>query len=65
MCFNQEKIYEFFFIGYSGKQRISEDNETFFTNKGYLYNSDIMLRGDIEMIIDENRLAKLFSEHQI
>ena len=65
MCFNQEKIYEFFFIGYSGKQRILEDNETFFTNKGCLYNSDIMLRGDIEMIIDENRLAKLFSEHQI
>ena len=63
--FQSRKNLWIFFIGYSGKQRILEDNETFFTNKGCLYNSDIMLRGDIEMAIDENRLAKLFSEHQI
>ena len=37
----------------------------FLTNKGYLDNSDIMLRGDNEMITDDKRLAKLFNEHYI
>ena len=35
------------------------------TNKGCLDNSDIMLRGDIEMLADDKRLAKLFNEHYI
>ena len=37
----------------------------FLTNKGSLDNSDIMLRGDNEMITDDKRLAKLFNEHYI
>ena len=37
----------------------------FLTNKGCLDNSDIMLRGDNEMITDHKRLAKLFNEHYI
>ena len=37
----------------------------FLTNKGCLDNSDIMLRGDNEMITDDKRLAKLFNEHYI
>ena len=37
----------------------------FLTNKGCLDNSDIMLRGDDEMITDDKLLAKLFNEHYI
>ena len=37
----------------------------FHTNKGCLDNSDIMLRGDNEMITDDKRLAKLFNGHYI
>ena len=37
----------------------------FLTNKGCLDNSDIMLRGDNEMITNDKRLAKLFNEHYI
>ena len=37
----------------------------FLTNKGCLDNSDIMLRGDNEMITDDKRLANLFNEHYI
>ena len=37
----------------------------FHTNKDCSDNSDIMLRGDNEMITDDKRLAKLFNEHYI
>ena len=37
----------------------------FLTNNDCLDNSDIMLRGDNEMITDDKRLAKLFNEHYI
>ena len=37
----------------------------FLTNKGCLDNCDIMLRGDNNMITDDKRLAKHFSEHYI
>ena len=37
----------------------------FLTNKGCLDNSDIILRGDNEMITDDKRLANLFNEHCI
>ena len=37
----------------------------FLLSKGCFDNSDIMLRGDNEMITDDKRLAKLFNEHYI
>ena len=45
--------------------RILEDNESFSYRQGCLDNSDIILRGDNEMITDDKRLVKLFNEHYI
>ena len=42
-----------------------EDNETFAYQQSCLDNSDVMLRGDNEMITNDKRLAKLFNEHYI
>ena len=47
----------------SDKQRILEDNETF--SYRCLDNSDIMARGNNEMITDDKRLANLLNEHYI
>ena len=44
---------------------VLQEMKPFLTNKGCLDNSDIMLRGDNEMITDDKRLAKLFNEHYI
>ena len=65
-----EKIDKTIFFNITSKDIVTSRErwktiKPYLTNKRWLDNSDIMLRGDNKMIPDDKRLAKLFNEHYI